>query len=317
MLNRLLIGQDAFAGNGDEKDQNGVAKGREKVMTIFHAGSHRLPLGGKTYIMGILNVTPDSFSDGGRYFALPDALRHAEEMERAGADILDIGAQSTRPGHIPVTAEEEWSRLDPVLRALRERTALPVSVDTYYPSVAEAAVAAGAAIINDVSGSLENGMPAVAARTGAGLVMMHAGGGADDAGEEDGQDTITRVRRYFHQAMAAAADAGLPAERVCLDPGIGFGKDRQGDLALAARLPELTAGLPETAVLVGASRKRVIAACCENEPPAGERLAGTIAIHTVAQLNGAHILRVHDVAEAVQAARVTDALRRAAGGAGK
>ena len=282
-------------------------------MAVFCAGSHRFPLGEKTYVMGILNVTPDSFSDGGRYFALPDSLRHAEEMERAGADILDIGAQSTRPGHIPVSAEEEWSRLEPVLRALRERTALPISVDTYYPSVAEAAVSAGAGIINDVSGSLENGMPAVAARTGAGLVMMHAGGGADDAGEGERQDPLTRVRRYFLQALKAAEAAGLPTERVCLDPGIGFGKDRQGDLALAACLPELTVGLPETAVLVGASRKRVIAACCDPEPPAGERAAGTIAIHTVAQWNGAHSLRAHDGAEAVQAARVTDALRRAAG----
>ena len=151
-------------------------------MADFCAGSFRFPLGERTYIMGILNVTPDSFSDGGRYFDRDAALSHAQEMEREGADILDIGAQSTRPGHTPVTAEEEWARLEPVLRNLRGRTALPLSVDTYYPSVAAAAVEAGAAIINDVSGSLENGMPRVAAETGAGLVMMHAGGGADGAG---------------------------------------------------------------------------------------------------------------------------------------
>ena len=278
-------------------------------MADFCAGSFRFPLGERTYIMGILNVTPDSFSDGGRYFDRDAALSHAQEMEREGADILDIGAQSTRPGHTPVTAEEEWARLEPVLRNLRGRTALPLSVDTYYPSVAAAAVEAGAAIINDVSGSLENGMPRVAAETGAGLVMMHAGGGADDAGRGD---ALEAVRRYFRTALEAAAAAGLPAERVCLDPGIGFGKDRAGDLALAARLGELTAEFPDTAVLVGASRKRVIASCCSPEPPAGERLAGTLAFHTVAQWNGAHILRVHDVAAAVQAARVADALRRAA-----
>ncbi len=278
-------------------------------MADFCAGSFRFPLGERTYIMGILNVTPDSFSDGGRYFGRDAALSHAQEMEREGADILDIGAQSTRPGHTPVTAEEEWARLEPVLRNLRGRTALPLSVDTYYPSVAAAAVEAGAAIINDVSGSLENGMPRVAAETGAGLVMMHAGGGADDAGRGD---ALEAVRRYFRTALEAAAAAGLPAERVCLDPGIGFGKDRAGDLALAARLGELTAEFPDTAVLVGASRKRVIASCCSPEPPAGERLAGTLAFHTVVQWNGAHILRVHDVAAAVQAARVADALRRAA-----
>ncbi|HIW73443.1 MAG TPA: dihydropteroate synthase [Firmicutes bacterium] len=276
----------------------------------FCAGAFRFPLGERAYIMGILNVTPDSFSDGGRYSERDAALRHAEDMERAGADILDIGAQSTRPGHAPVTAEEEWERLEPVLRGLREQTALPLSVDTYYPAVAAAAVEAGAAIINDVSGSLENGMPRVAAGTGAGLVMMHAGGGADDTGEGD---AVEAVRLYFRRAMAAAAAAGLPPERVCLDPGIGFGKDRHGDLALAARLGELTAAFPETAFLVGASRKRVIAACCSPEPPVGGRLAGTLAFHTVARWNGAHILRVHDVAQAVQAARVTDALRRAAG----
>ena len=278
-------------------------------MAYFCAGKYRFPLGERTYIMGILNVTPDSFSDGGRYLELDAALRHAQEMEREGADILDIGAQSTRPGHTPVTAEEEWARLQPVLRALRERTALPLSVDTYYPSVAAAAVKAGVAIINDVSGSLENGMPRVAAETGAGLVMMHAGAGADDAGTGD---AVEAVRRYFRQAMAAASAAGLPGQRVCLDPGIGFGKDRRGDLALAARLPELAADYPGTALLVGASRKRVIAACCSPEPAAAERLAGTLAFHTVAQWNGAHILRVHDVAQAVQAARVADALRLAA-----
>ena len=278
-------------------------------MAFFCAGGARFPLGERTYVMGILNVTPDSFSDGGRYLQPEAALRHAEEMERAGADMLDIGAQSTRPGHTPVTAEEEWARLEPVLRALQGRTSLPLSVDTYYPEVAERAVQAGAVIINDVSGSLGNGMPRVAAQTGASLVMMHAGGGADDAGQED---ALQAVRAYFRRALEAAGQAGLPRERVCLDPGIGFGKDRQGDLALAARLGELTAEFPESAVLVGASRKRVIASCCSPEPAAGERLAGTLAFHTVAQWNGAHILRVHDVAQAVQAARVADALRRAA-----
>lgn len=275
-------------------------------MVKFRFKSRCLELGARTYIMGILNVTPDSFSDGGRFFDPSAAVDHALKMAEDGADIIDIGAQSTRPGHNPVAPEQEWERLRPVLTALQDRVAVPISVDTYYPEVAKAAVDAGASIINDVSGGLENGMPEVALSTGAGLIMMHSGGGSDDKG---GGDAIRSVHAYFERALQYSVNAGLPYERICLDPGIGFGKDRQGDLQLAARLPELLHGLPKTAVLVGASRKRVIASCCENPPPPGERLAGTIAFHTVALWNGAHILRVHDIAEAVQAARVADALR--------
>ncbi len=267
---------------------------RERSLELTH----------RTAIMGILNITPDSFSDGGRYIRLEDAVARAKEIEREGADILDIGAQSTRPGHQPVTAEEEWRRLEPLLDALRGQVALPISIDTYYAEVARRALEAGASILNDVSGSMENGMCGVAAAAGAGLVMMHAGGGADDDGEADAP---AAVRAYFERALALARKAGLPLECVCLDPGIGFGKSRQGDLELAASLPLLTADLPETALLVGASRKRVIAACC-GDIPADERMPGTLALHTVAQWNGARVLRVHDVKEAVQAARVTDAL---------
>lgn len=279
-------------------------------MPCFRYRTGVLELNTRTAIMGILNITPDSFSDGGRYVEVGDAVKHAEEMVHDGADILDIGAQSTRPGHTPVTAEEEWKRLEPVLKEIKGKIQAPISIDTYYPEVAAAALDAGADIINDVSGSMENYMPAVVARFGAGLIMMHAGGGADDLGNaSDLSQIIVEVHSYFKRAIAAAEKAGLSLKQICLDPGIGFGKDRQGDLALVSRLPELVKGLPSVAVLVGASRKRVIAACCETNPPADQRLGGTVAIHTVAQWNGAHILRVHDVAEAVQAARVTDALK--------
>lgn len=276
-------------------------------MVTFCCGSYNLEVSVRTHIMGILNVTPDSFSDGGRYIEPDAAVSHALEMVRDGADIIDIGAQSTRPGHISVTAEQEWERLKPVLLALKGVIEIPISVDTYYPDVAKESVEAGASIINDVLGSMENGMAKIAAETGAGLIMMHAGGGSDDTG--DGVDTIKAVSEYFKCAIDATKRAALPLERLCLDPGIGFGKDRQGDLKLISRLPELFHELPETAILIGASRKRVIASCCDkNTPPADERLAGTLAINTIAAWNGAHILRVHDVAEAVQAARVTDAL---------
>lgn len=277
-------------------------------MARFNFGAHTLETGTRTYIMGILNITPDSFSDGGKYLDPDAAISRAYDMAREGADIIDIGAQSTRPGHTPVTPGQEWERLCPVLRALKRKIDIPISVDTYYPEVARKAVCLGASIINDVSGGMENGMPLVAAQTGAGLVMMHAGKGADDTGK--GGDAVVSARGYFESALKYAADCGLPLDRVCIDPGIGFGKDRQGDLELVSRLAELVKGLPETAIMVGASRKRVIAYCCDTPPPPGDRLAGTIAIHTAAILNGAHILRVHDVAAAVQAARVTDAIMK-------
>ncbi len=274
-------------------------------MPVFQYRGGALDLSRRTHIMGILNVTPDSFSDGGRYATAQAAVERALAIEAEGADILDIGAQSTRPGCTPISAEEEWARLEPVLEALRGRVHIPLSIDTYYPQVACRALDAGAHILNDVSGSLENGMPEVAARYGAGLVMMHAGGGADDEGAAD---AVQDVRRYFGTALRAAEKAGLPREAVCLDPGIGFGKGRAGDAELIARLPALLEGLPDIAVLVGASRKRVVGMWC-GSPPFGERLPGTLAVHTIALWNGAHILRVHDVAAAVQAARVADALR--------
>ncbi len=260
-----------------------------------------------TIVMGILNVTPDSFSDGGRYASPEKALEHALEMQAQGAGILDVGAQSTRPGHVPISPEEEWARLMPVLDRLRDRIRIPISVDTYYPAVAKAALASGAAILNDVSGDLHNGMMELAAETGAGLVVMHAGAGADDVGTA-GIDVIDMVRRFFKEALARAAEAGLPQNRLCLDPGIGFGKTREGDRRLAASLPRVMEGLPDVAVLVGASRKRVVGDCAGAPVPLGERMPGTLAFHSIAQWNGARILRVHDVAEAVRAAAVVDEL---------
>lgn len=275
---------------------------------VFNCGSHALKLGARTYIMGILNITPDSFFDGGMYFNVNRAVHRALEMVSEGADIIDIGAQSTRPGHTQISAEQEWERLYPVLCALKDKIEVPISIDTFYPEVAVAAIRMGACIINDVSGSLENGMPAIAAKTGAGLIFMHSGKGSDDAG--CGDNAMEMVRAYFEKAIKAAACQGLELNHICLDPGIGFGKDRRGDLMLIAHLHEVLDGLPQTAVMVGASRKRVIASCCEMDLIAENRLAGTLALHTAAVLNGAHILRVHDVAASVQAARVTDALKQ-------
>ena len=248
-----------------------------------------------TAVMGILNITPDSFSDGGRYTDTARAVARAREIEREGAAILDIGAQSTRPDAALLSAEEEWARLAPVLTALQGQLTIPVSVDTFYPSVAECALQHGACILNDVSGSLENGFPALAARYGAGLVMM-----ARDAAHP------ADIRAYFETALKEAARAGLASSQVCLDIGIGFHKTREADLDAVRHLQDILDGLPN-AVLVGASRKRVIA-YAGGDAPVGERLGGTVALHTTAQLRGATVLRAHDVKEAVQAAAVIDML---------
>lgn len=269
-------------------------------MVVWRYQGGCLDLNERTAVMGILNVTPDSFSDGGRYETVAAAVARAQQIEREGAAILDIGGQSTRPGHTAVPADEEWQRLEPVLRALEGAIAIPISIDTYYTEVAERALSMGAAIINDVSNSRENRMARVCARYGAGLVMMH-----NDAGH----NTPEQVRAYFAQALQMAASDGLAPEYICLDPGIGFDKNQQEDIRLIASLPALMEGLPAVPLLVGASRKRVVGAFCGN-PPFSERLPGTLAVHTAAQLGGARILRVHDVAAAVQAAAVTDAVRK-------
>ena len=239
-------------------------------------------------IMGILNVTPDSFSDGGAYLSPEAAVERAAAIEREGADILDIGAQSTRPGHAPVAPEEELRRLLPVLDALMGRIQIPVSVDTFYPQVAQAALARGAVIVNDVSGVVSREMAEVVTKFGAGWVLMHHGSG-----------TVAEVRDNLRAMVDQAMGYGLAKEQLCVDPGIGFGTTREEDRARLAHTGEIK--IEGMAYLVGASRKRVTG---EGAPPE-DRLAGTVAAHTIAQLGGADILRAHDVAAARQAAEVT------------
>lgn len=251
----------------------------------------------RTYIMGILNVTPDSFSDGGRYTETDKAIAHAKAMINDGADVIDIGGQSTRPGHVKIMPAEEWERIKEVLFAILEHTDIAVSVDTFYPEVAEKALAAGAHIINDVSG-FGAAMLAVAAKTDCGCIIMHPGGltGKNPAGE---------VNAFFRQKQIEAEKAGIESSRLCFDPGIGFGKTMEENLELLARTDE--AKIQGPAFLMAASRKRVIGYPC-GDPPYEERGAGTIAAHTIALSLGADILRVHDVKEAVQAAKVSDAI---------
>ena len=272
-------------------------------METFYAAGRRFPLD-KTYVMGILNVTPDSFSDGGLYFDPEVAVRRAKEMEREGVDIVDIGGQSTRPGSTRISPEAEWSRIDAVVRAVVSETTLAVSIDTFYPEVAEKALDCGVHIINDVTGFSTEMWRAVE-KSDCGCVVMHPGDPDNLAGSAG--DILETVRAFFARKAEEAARHGVARERLCFDPGIGFGKTMEQNLALIANPDKLR--VPGTALLMAASRKRVIGAVC-GDPPFEQRMAGTIAAHTASALRGADLVRAHDTFEAVQAARMADALKR-------
>lgn len=267
-------------------------------------------------VMGILNVTPDSFADGGRHATLDAAVARGLRMAAEGADLLDIGGESTRPGAEPVSVDEEIRRVVPVMRALRERCpGVPLSVDTHKAAVAAAALEAGAEIVNDVTALADPDMLGVARDAGAGLVLMHSRGTPQTMSRENVYASIGRdVARELAARAAVAEDGGILPERICLDPGLGFAKVGMQNYALLRELgPLLAAGYP---VLVGASRKSFIGlavstpwGAAAGETPAhlrppDERLAGSLAFAVAAWLRGAHILRVHDVAETCDAARV-------------
>ena len=267
------------------------------MQKVFQAGKYSLPLGKHTYIMGILNVTPDSFSDGGQYLDPQKASQRALEMQEQGADILDMGGQSTRPGYTALSWEEEWERIAPVFPLLQGKLKIPLSVDTFYPQVAARALEAGADIINDVTGFSPEMWRVAEEHPDCGCVVMHW--------EElpPSADAAKAVHLFFRRKREEAAARGISAQRLCMDPGVGFGKTHEQNLQLLAQVPREK--LEDVAFLMAASRKRVIGHSCGN-PPFEKRLAGTIAAHTIAIAGGADILRVHDVEEAVQAARVAD-----------
>lgn len=253
-------------------------------------------------VMGILNVTPDSFYDGGCYASPEAAVRRAVEIEREGADILDMGAQSTRPGSTPVSPQEELQRLVPVLQALQGQIKIPIAIDTFVPEVAHAALALGARIINDVSGTAAQAMAEAVLRHGAGWVLMHNNGGAGTAARY--KDVIADVRAGLEALAAQAMQYGVPQASICLDPGIGFSKSREDDLRLLANIERVKP--TGFAFLVGASHKRVIAHAA-GEPGT----AGSLAAHVIAQWGGADILRTHDIAQARQAVNFTHQARLA------
>lgn len=256
-------------------------------------------------IMGIVNTTDDSFFDGGRFLSLDAALAHARLLLAEGADLLDIGGQSTRPGYAEISPEEEIARTAPLIRALTAESSIPLSIDTYKPSVARAALAAGASLLNDIHGLQGHpDLAPLAAEYGAAVVIMHH----DPSYPDSDHDLIGRMKRFFEKSLQIAERAGLPRTHLILDPGIGFAKTQPQNLALLARLGELRSfGLP---LLLGASRKSVIAHVLDL-PPA-ERLEATLATTTLAVWQGVDILRVHDVRANRRAALMTAALRSAA-----
>ena len=273
--------------------------------------SRTLVLGERTLIMGVLNVTPDSFSDGGKFFTVKKAVGAALAMERAGADILDVGAESTRPGSVAISAAEELARLLPVLEALRGRLKIPISVDTQKSAVAELAIGAGAEIVNDISGLKHDARLAeVAARCKVPLILMHMRGTPHTMQKTAfAKNALRDVTAGLRRSIAIARRAGVSKSQIVLDPGIGFGKSYAQNYELLAKLPILARlGYP---LLVGTSRKGFIGATLARKgkaAPPDQRMWGTAATVTASIFYGAHIVRVHDVAEMVQVARVSDAL---------
>jgi dihydropteroate synthase len=273
-------------------------------------GKRTLVLGKRTLVMGVLNLTPDSFSDGGKFFSLEQAVNGALEMERDGADLLDIGAESTRPGSEGISAEEELRRLLPVLEALRGLLKISISVDTQKAEVAERALGVGAEWINDISG-LKNDprMAKVAARYKAPLILMHMRGTPQTMQQRPfAKNAVKDVTAGLRESVERARRAGVAKSQIVVDPGIGFGKSHAQNYELIAKLPELAElGFP---LLVGTSRKGFLGATladAEGRPaPAEERIWGTAATVTASILNGAHIVRVHEVKEMVQVAKVAD-----------
>ena len=259
-------------------------------------------LGTRPVIMGILNITPDSFSDGGKFFTLDAAMKQAEKLSSDGADIIDVGAESTRPGHTPVAAAEELARLEPILGELASSIDIPFSIDTSKAKVARRATEFGASVVNDVWGLQKDpGMADTVAETGAAVVLMHNRDGVDP-----GLDIVADMLRFFDRSLRLAEAACIPPVRIILDPGIGFGKSRAQNFTALANLAALKDyGLP---ILVGVSRKSLLAEHAAG--PVETSLVRTLAANLAAAANGASLFRVHDAAEHAAAFKVFDAIAR-------
>lgn len=265
----------------------------------------------KTLIMAILNITPDSFSDGGKFFSIDEALFQAEKLISKGADILDIGGESTRPNSARVSAEEEIKRVCPIIETISKRFDVPISIDTSKSEVAAKSIEVGAEIINDVSGlRFDEKIGEIAAKNYCGLVLMHLRGVFETMHKQEPvSDILAEVSRGFRQSLEKANEYGVKNEQIVLDVGIGFSKTLEQNLELIARLSELCVQFEEFPMLVGTSRKSFIGKILE-EPNAGKRLEGSLVSAAIAVWNGAKIVRVHDVHETVQAMKIVEAIKR-------
>ncbi len=279
---------------------------------VWRCRDHAFPLGERTLVMGIVNVTPDSFSDGGLHAGADDAVAHGLRLAAEGADILDIGGESTRPGSDPVAADEELERVVPVVAGLREAApaGVALSVDTRRPQVARAAIDAGASIVNDVTAAADPAMFEVARVTGAGLVLMHMLGEPKTMQHDPTyDDVVAEVLDFLARRLGAAVAAGLERDRLCVDPGIGFGKNLVHNLALLHDIEALEQ--LRVPVLVGASRKRFIGQLTGVDDPA-ERVEGTAGAVAWCAAHGVDVVRVHDVLQMARVVRVVDAIARGA-----
>lgn len=273
----------------------------KKELKTIKFSDKELTLGEKTYIMGILNTTPDSFSDGGNYVDLDKAMDHAKEMIADGAEIIDIGGESSRPGHTNITSEEELRRTLPIIKKLSQETDIIISLDTIRADVAEEAIKSGAHIINDIWGLQKDpNMAKVAAKYKVPVIVMHNQDGTDY------DDMVEDIKKFFIKSIEIAKEAGMADDMIILDPGLGFGKTAEQNIELMSQLDEfLSLGYP---ILLGTSRKGMLGKILDLPPK--ERMEGTVATTVLGIAQGVDIVRVHDVKENYRAAKVTDTMIR-------
>jgi len=283
-----------------------IQDARETMTESLEQRLQQAHLTGQTLVMGVVNVTPDSFSDGGEFLAPERAIRHALDLAAAGADILDVGGESTRPGAEPVEQAEELDRVLPVIEGIVSATGVPVSIDTVKPTVMRRAVAVGASMINDVNGLRAAGAVEAAAELAVPVCIMHMLGEPRTMQKDPSYlSVVDDIREFLRERVLACRQAGIPDSRIALDPGFGFGKTLEHNLELLARLDKLVAlGFP---VLAGMSRKKMLGTITGHEQPA-ERVAASVAAHLLAAQKGAAVVRVHDVAETVDALKVLKAV---------
>ncbi|MCW5958942.1 MAG: dihydropteroate synthase [Pyrinomonadaceae bacterium] len=277
---------------------------------IWQTARRQIAFGNRPLVMGILNVTPDSFSDGGKFSDIDHALSHAAQMIEEGADMIDVGGESTRPNSVRVSVDEEISRVVPVIKELSRRFDAVVSIDTSRAEVADAAIASGAEIVNDVSGlKFDPTIAEIAAKRGAGLVLMHLRGTFETMhSQPEIIDIIPEVFDSLENSIEAAKHEGVKAEQICIDPGIGFGKSVEQNFELIAKIAEIKKHFQNIPLLIGASRKSFIGKVLNQADPE-RRSSGSLAAHVLAAWNEADILRVHDVRETAEALKIVEAVK--------